>query len=295
MTLRKPEWLRRKIPNPGRAGAVSRLISDKSLHTVCQEALCPNCMECFGQGTATFLLLGPDCTRNCTFCAVGKKSVAPPDANEPDRVAQAIARMGLTFSVLTMVTRDDLTDGGAGHMAEAIRAIRIRCPGVGVEVLISDLGGSEAALNRVLEATPEVLNHNIETIERLYPEVRPMAEFNRSLKVLSQADSFRPRPVIKSGLMLGLGETKQEILETLEALKEAGCDSVTLGQYLAPSKGHHPIVRYVPPSEFEELKESALAMGFTGVASGPYVRSSYKAEELFKLASQNKDDSLHND
>ena len=295
MTLRKPEWLRRRIPKPGKAGAVSRLISDKSLHTVCQEALCPNCMECFGQGTATFLLLGPDCTRNCTFCAVGKKSVAPPDKNEPDRVAQAVAKMGLTFSVLTMVTRDDLTDGGAGHMAEAIRAIRAHCPGVGVEVLISDLGGSEAALNMVLEAMPEVLNHNIETVKRLYPEVRPMAEFNRSLRVLSQADSFRPRPVIKSGLMLGLGETRQEVLETLEDLKGTGCDAVTLGQYLAPSKGHHPIERYVPPSEFEELKESALAMGFTGVASGPYVRSSYKAEELFKIASQEKDDSLDND
>ncbi|MBW2092812.1 MAG: lipoyl synthase, partial [Deltaproteobacteria bacterium] len=245
----------------------------------------PNQGECFGRGTATFLLLGPSCTRRCTFCAIEKEDVLPPQDTEPDRIAQAVDRMGLTFCVLTMVTRDDLPDGGAGHVVRSISAIRKRCPEVGIEVLISDLGGNQTAMMEVLEIQPEVLNHNIETVPRLYPEVRPQADYRRSLDLLSRADTFKPRPVTKSGMMLGLGETRDEILKAMDDLRAAGCDLLTLGQYLSPSQKHHPVERYVPPEEFDELKAAALDRGFIGVASHPYVRSSYQAEQLFKLAS----------
>ncbi|MBW2051753.1 MAG: lipoyl synthase [Deltaproteobacteria bacterium] len=280
----KPRWLSRKIPSPGLSSRVSGLLKDLSLHTVCQEAICPNQGECFGHGTATFLLLGPNCTRNCAFCAVKKERVVPPQETEPDRIAQAVSRMDLKFCVLTMVTRDDLPGGGAEHVANTIFALRNRCPDVGVEVLISDFGGSETALMTVLETQPEVLNHNIETVSRLYPEVRPQADYRRSLELLARADSYRPKLVTKSGMMLGLGETRDEVLEAMDGLRAAGCDLLTLGQYLCPSEKHHPVARYVPPEEFDELKTEALKKGFTDVASGPYVRSSYKAEDLFKRA-----------
>jgi len=284
----KPKWLSRKIPRPGLTARVTGMLEDLSLHTVCQEAMCPNQGECFGRGTATFLLLGPNCTRRCTFCAVGKAQVRPPQHTEPERIAKAVSRLGLTFCVLTMVTRDDLPDGGAGHVAETIAALREHCPGVGVEVLISDLGGSMTALTKVLESQPDVLNHNIETVPRLYPEIRPQADYGRSLDLLSKANDFKPRPVTKSGMMLGLGETREEILKAMDDLRTAGCDLLTLGQYLSPSEKHHPVACYVPPEVFDELKNQALERGFAGVASSPYVRSSYQAEKLFRLAAQKR-------
>ncbi len=280
----KPPWLRRRLPAVGQSAGVSELLSRLALHTVCQEAHCPNQMECFGRGTATFLLLGPGCTRQCSFCAVEKNSVTVPDETEPERCALAVARLGLHFCVLTMVTRDDLLDGGAGHVAKTIDAIKKDCPDVGLEVLISDLKGNLTALNTIIQAKPDVLNHNIETVPRLYRTVRPQADYERSLEILSEADASIPRPATKSGLMLGLGETGEEVIRVMDDLRESGCDLLTLGQYLAPSKIHHPVAEYIPPEEFDRLKELALKKGFTDVASGPYVRSSYQAEQLLKPA-----------
>jgi len=280
-TQPKPAWLRRRLPSSGQRGVVTGLIDDLCLHTVCQEAQCPNQMECFGRGTATFLLLGPSCTRRCTFCAVDKSPPVPPDPDEPDRIGQAVGRLGLDFCVLTMVSRDDLADGGAEHVAQSIAAVRRERPGAGVEVLISDLGGEEEALGRVLTARPEVLNHNVETVARLYPQVRPQADYNRSLNLLTRASAHQPRPVTKSGLMLGLGESRDEVLKTLDDLRAAGCDLITLGQYLAPSPEHHPIARFVPPEEFEAFQAEAYGRGFMGVASNPLVRSSYQADRLY--------------
>jgi lipoic acid synthetase len=242
-------------------------------------------MECFGRGTATFLLLGPSCTRRCTFCAVDKSSVHPVDPAEPGRIADAVAQLQLNFCVLTMVTRDDLSDGGARQVADTVAAIRKARPGMGIELLISDLHGNREALERVLEARPEVLNHNIETVPRLYPEVRPQADFRCSLELLERASAHRPLLVTKSGIMLGLGETRQEVIDTMQAVRSTGCRLLTLGQYLAPSKEHHPVVRYVPPEEFAEYEGAGLRMGFTGVASSPLVRSSYEAERLYREAS----------
>ncbi|MBW2618193.1 MAG: lipoyl synthase, partial [Deltaproteobacteria bacterium] len=205
----------------------------------------------------------------------------PPDPGEPERIGQAVARLGLDFCVLTMVSRDDLADGGAEHVAQSIAAVRRERPGVGLEVLISDLGGEEEALGRVLAARPEVLNHNVETVARLYPQVRPQADYNRSLNLLARAGAYQPRPVTKSGLMLGLGESRDEVLKTLDDLRAAGCDLITLGQYLAPSQKHHPIARFVPPEEFETFQVEAYERGFLGVASNPLVRSSYQADRLY--------------
>jgi len=241
-------------------------------------------MECFGRGTATFLLLGPSCTRRCTFCAVDKSPTLTPDPDEPSRIADAVAQLELNFCVLTMVTRDDLPDGGAEHIAATVSEIRKARPGLGIEILISDLHGSGSALSRVLEVRPEVLNHNVETVPRLYPEVRPQADFERSLELLRRASSYNQPLVTKSGLMLGLGETARELIETMQAVRDTGCRLLTLGQYLAPSKRHHPVVRYVPPEEFSEYEKIGLGMGFSGVASAPFVRSSYEAGRLYREA-----------
>ncbi|MBI5602391.1 MAG: lipoyl synthase [Deltaproteobacteria bacterium] len=286
MTLSKskPPWLRLKIPNSGSFSKVVSAIRENKLHTVCGEALCPNQMECFNKGTATFLLLGPSCTRRCTFCAVDKSAVQPPDLDEPARTAEAVARLKLTFCVLTMVTRDDLSDGGAAQVARTVAAIRRNCPGVGIELLISDLDGNWKALGTVLAALPEVLNHNIETVSGLYPRVRPQADYQRSLKLLSIASENVPPIVTKSGMMLGLGEKKEEVLRVMDDLRKAGCHILTLGQYLAPSKQHHAVARYIHPEEFAEFETEALARGFSGVASAPLVRSSYQAEQLFRIA-----------
>lgn len=278
----QPAWLWRSI-SVERQEAVRRmedLLDGLALHTVCQEALCPNLPECFGQGTATFLILGDVCTRNCRFCAVKKGRPLPPDPEEPERVAEAAARLGLRHVVVTSVTRDDLPDGGAGHFAATVRAIRRRLPRAGVEVLIPDFRGSLAALETVLDAGPNVVNHNVETVPRLYPLIRPQANYQRSIGILSWIKIRTPHIATKSGLMLGLGEQIAEVLRVLYDLREAGCDMLTLGQYLQPTEHQHPVVRYVPPEEFADYQEKAEAMGFRKVVAGPLVRSSYQAGGL---------------
>ncbi|MBW1945470.1 MAG: lipoyl synthase [Deltaproteobacteria bacterium] len=284
LSEKKPPWLKRRLPATGRSGMVMNALKSRALHTVCEEARCPNQMECYGQGTATFLLLGPGCTRDCSFCAVDKSRVHPVDENEPTHIAEAVAQMSLRYCVLTMVTRDDLPDGGAGHVARTLNAIRGKNPGIIVEALISDLKGDWDALGTVLAARPDVLNHNLETVPRLYATVRPQADYGRSLALIARAADLRPPLVIKSGLMLGLGENRDEILAVMDDLLESGCQLLTLGQYLAPSKKHHPIIRYVPPDEFEAYETEGLARGFHGVASAPLVRSSYQAEQMYKSA-----------
>jgi lipoic acid synthetase len=252
------------------------------LHTVCQEARCPNLGECFSQGTATFLILGDRCTRNCRFCAIGHGPSGPPDPEEPARVAEAVKAMGLQYVVITSVTRDDLPDGGAALFAETIRTVRKKRSEAKVEVLIPDFQGNVEALRTVVEARPDVLNHNVETVPRLYPSVRPGAVYERSIDLLSQVRVLDLSMPTKSGLMLGLGESADEVRETLQDLVDAGCRILTLGQYLQPSKEHLPVARFVPPEEFDAWKETALQMGFAEVASGPFVRSSYHAKELFQ-------------
>ena len=283
----KPKWLRRRLPPPGRNATVQAAIQGGGLHTVCAEAQCPNQMECFGRGTATFLLLGPSCTRRCTFCAVDKSVVRPVDSGEPARIAHAVARLELDFCVLTMVTRDDLADGGAAHVVETLAAIRKERPGLGIEILISDLGGNWTALAGVLESRPEVLNHNVETVPRLYPKVRPQADYQRSLELLTRASSHRPHLVTKSGVMLGLGETKEEVIAVMRDLAARKVDILTLGQYLQPSKQHLPIDRYAPLEEFAELKQIGLELGFRWVESGPLVRSSYNADRQARALASN--------
>jgi lipoic acid synthetase len=281
-TGKKPPWLRRRLPSGPEFERVRSLVDGNRLHTVCQEAKCPNIWECFSSRTATFLILGDRCTRNCRFCAVQHRPVQPPDPHEPARVAETAKQMGLTYVVVTSVTRDDLPDGGAGHFAAAISEIRRQLPKARIEVLIPDFQGSPAALKKVLLARPDVLNHNMETAARLYPTVRPGADYQRSIELLRRAAQWRPAITIKSGLMLGLGESADEIQNTLEDLCNAGCRFLTLGQYLQPSREHLPVARFVPPEEFEQWKQTALRMGFAEVASGPFVRSSYHAKELFQ-------------
>jgi lipoic acid synthetase len=238
--------------------------------------------ECFSQQTATFLIMGSRCTRNCGFCSVAQGPAGPPDPAEPARVAAAARQMGLSYVVITSVTRDDLADGGAAFFAETIEAVHRQIPCVRVEVLIPDFQGNAQALQTVLNAHPDVLNHNIETVPRLYATVRPQARYRRSLQLLSRVQKYAPGLPIKSGLMLGLGESWEEIRSTFKDLIDAGCRILTLGQYLQPSKAHLPVERFVSPAEFENWKDTALEMGFYGVASGPFVRSSYHAKELYQ-------------
>jgi len=280
--LRKPEWLKQRLPTGSDFEKTKEMVHKGRLHTVCQEAGCPNIWECFSHHTATFLIMGSRCTRNCRFCAVNEGPLEPPDPQEPDKVANVARKMGLKYVVVTSVTRDDLPDGGAGHFSKTIKKIRQKIPGVCVEVLIPDFQGNKEALATVLKAHPDVLNHNIETVPRLYPEVRPQADYQRSLALIQNAHEFDPDLMTKSGLMLGLGEYPAEIRHTLEDMLNSGCRILTLGQYLQPSKDHLPVKRYIPPAEFDEWRETALKMGFMEVASGPFVRSSYHARELFQ-------------
>lgn len=274
----RPWWLSVSLPQEGRILPVENLLADLRLHTVCQEAECPNHGACYASGTATFLIMGDVCTRGCRYCAVGKGRPAPLDPEEPARLAQAVKRMRLSHAVVTSVTRDDLPDGGALHFAQTIRAIRSACPGCAVEVLVPDFAGDACALDRVLLERPEVFNHNIETVRRLFPQVRPKASYDASLRVLRQA--ARQGLLVKSGIMLGLGETWEETRETLQDLYDHGARLVTLGQYLAPSGSHWPVARYVAPDEFEHWRGVALAMGFAAADSAPLVRSSYRAGEM---------------
>lgn len=284
--LRKPAWLRRRLPAGPAYEKVRDLINSNRLHTVCQEAHCPNIWECFSKGTSTFLIMGPQCTRACRFCAVGHDRPAPPDPHEPVRVAETVKRMGLIYVVLTSVTRDDLPDGGAGVFAETIRQIRRRVAHAAVEVLVPDFQGDREALRDVLDARPAVLNHNLETVSRLYRRVRPGADYGRSLDILRWAAHENPSIPVKSGIMLGLGESDSEIEEALKDLLDAGCTILTLGQYLQPSREHLPVERYVHPEEFDRWREKAIDMGFRAAASGPFVRSSYQAENLWRQAQE---------
>jgi lipoyl synthase len=262
------------------------LIEGLGLHTVCESAACPNVGECWNHRTATFMILGNVCTRRCGFCAVQKGAPLAVDYDEPRRVAEAVAAMGLRFAVITSVNRDDRADGGAELFALTIRAIRERIPGCGVEVLVPDFQGSHAAMDTVMAAAPDVLNHNTETVPRLYRQVRLGARYERSLDMLAYAKSSSPETPVKSGLMLGLGETIDEVLAVMRDLRAHGVDILTLGQYLRPSPKHLPIVRYVPPAEFDELRRGGYEMGFAHVESGPLVRSSYHAADSLAVAVQ---------
>lgn len=280
----KPNWLKQRLPKGAGYEKMRRLLRASTLHTVCQEARCPNQFECFAQGTATFMLMGENCTRNCGFCAVGHRGVSPLDHTEPQRISDAVSDLGLGYAVLTSVTRDDLADGGADHFGKTIDAIRRRCLKTRVEVLIPDLQGDRVSLESLCGHGPSVLGHNVETVPSLYPEVRPLATYERSLTLLREVKEINPAIVTKSGLMLGLGEDPEELYQTLSDIRATGCDLLTLGQYLQPTARNLPVRRYVPPEEFDRYRDTALKLGFTGVAAGPHVRSSYQADELYASA-----------
>ena len=282
----KPPWLRVRLGLNENFLFLRRLLLDLGLHTVCEQANCPNAVECWNRRTATFLILGDRCSRGCNFCAVARGPQKPPEADEPERVSRAVSLMGLSFAVITSVTRDDLPDGGAGHFAETISAIRRMSPQTLVEVLVPDFKGSQQAIETVAQACPDVLGHNVETVPRLYPMVRPGADYGRSLALFDQARGLGRRPPLKSGLMLGLGESRDEVESVMDDLLAAGCTILTLGQYLQPTKDHIPVERFVTPEEFDEWGEKALAMGFSGVAAAPLVRSSYRAKELYLKAKE---------
>ena len=280
--IQKPSWLKRRLPTGPDYERVKALISKGGLHTVCQEAKCPNIWECFSKHTATFMIMGSRCTRSCRFCAVAHGPTTQPDPEEPSKVAEAARKMNLNYVVITSVTRDDLPDGGAAFFAGTIQQVRKQIPDAMVEVLIPDFQGNRNALKTVLKARPDVLNHNIETVPRLYSTVRPEANYKCSLELLKQARQYDQSVATKSGLMLGLGELPDEISRTLDDLVKAGCSMLTLGQYLQPSKQHLPVERFVPPEEFDNWRKTAIKTGFSQVAGGPFVRSSYHAKELFK-------------
>jgi lipoic acid synthetase len=279
---RLPEWARKSGPLARGAHGVRVLLRETSLHTVCEEARCPNLGECFTRGTATFLLLGDRCTRRCAYCAVSTARPGPPDPDEPARVAGAARRLGLRYVVLTSVDRDDLADGGASHFAVTVRAVRRALPEAGIEVLTPDFRGDEGAVGAVLETEPDVFNHNIETVPRLFPRLRPQGRYGVSLDVLAAAKGIRPGQTTKSGLMVGLGETDEEVVHVLEDLRRVGVDVVTIGQYLRPTRRHEPVHRFVTPAAFRSLEGRARAIGFPTVYSGVFVRSSFNAEEVYR-------------
>jgi len=296
MTARPPErrlppWLRKRIPAGGHASVVQRIIDALHLTTVCHGAKCPNRAECFACGTLTVMILGDVCTRECGFCAVGAGEPGPPKPEEPEAVAEAAERLRLQHVVITSVTRDDLSDGGAAHFAKTIRAVRRRLPSTTIEVLTPDFGGSTDAIDCVLDAGCDVFNHNLETVRRLTARVRPQADYDRSLAVLAHAAEWRAASAeratlqVKSGLMLGLGESDDEVSASLQDLHSAGCDVLTLGQYLQPGPDNLPVARFVPPAEFDTWRQQALDLGFRAVAAGPWVRSSYHADRVRAEAS----------
>lgn len=276
----KPDWLKVKLQGGRETEKVKVILSELSLNTVCQEANCPNRMECYNKGTATFMILGRNCTRNCTFCNVSRALPDPVDGDEPEKVALAVEKLGLKHTVITSVTRDDLEDQGAEHFAKTVKAIRAKTPQVVIELLIPDLSGREDLLDMVIDSQPDVLNHNVETVPELYGTVRPMANFERSLGVLAYFKKKAPHIKTKSGIMLGLGETMPQIEETLKALRRVDCDMLTVGQYLQPSPEHIGVVEYIRPEQFEAIRKMAETLGFKSVASAPLVRSSYHADEM---------------
>lgn len=277
--LRKPSWIRVRATTGDNATRVKQLLREHALHTVCEEAACPNLNECFSHGTATFMILGDLCTRRCPFCDVAHGRPAPPDANEPAHLAQSIRTLGLRYVVITSVNRDDLRDGGAGHFAACIEAVRAASPATRIEILTPDFRGRvPVALDLLRAQPPDVFNHNLETVPRLYPAVRPGADYRVSLALLREVKALLPAVPTKSGLMLGVGETFEEIVDVLRDLRAHACEMLTLGQYLQPSPAHLPVLRYVPPEEFQCLGAIAAELGFASVASAPMVRSSYHAD-----------------
>lgn len=285
--MKKPDWL--KVPyNKDAVDEIAQLMKDLKLNTVCKEASCPNIGECYRKHTATFMIMGSQCTRNCRFCDVHCGKPTPLDPEEPMHVAEVAKKLGLRHVVVTQVTRDDLPDGGAAHMAATVRAIKETCPGTTVEVLISDLKGDEEALKTVLEAHPDVMNHNVEMVPQLYRDVRPQAKYERSLKVLSDSKRFAPDILTKTGFMLGLGETDEQVYALMDDVRATNCDILTISQYLQPSKEHWELKRYVTPEEFAHFKDVAMEKGFRFVASSPLVRSSYRAAEALEAALQGK-------
>ncbi len=280
MTMeRKPEWLRIDMSKGRSLDYVENMLRKYSLSTVCEEANCPNRMECYSRKTATFMILGKECSRNCRFCNVSHGTLEEVDPKEPENLASAAVEMGLKHVVVTTVTRDDLPDGGAGHFAKVVNAIRAKDSSITIELLISDLQGQQEALKTVVDSKPEIINHNVETVPRLYKEIRPMAIYERSLDVLRQVKEMDDMILTKSGMMVGLGEKEEEVIEVMKDLRDVGCDFLTLGQYLRPSEKHYPVMEYVSPETFERYRIKAEELGFKFIASGPFVRSSYKAAD----------------
>ena len=278
--LRKPDWIRVKAPATPAVRRLKEILRENRLHTVCEEATCPNITECFGKGTATFMIMGDICTRRCPFCDVAHGRPAPLDTDEPENLARTVAAMGLNYVVVTSVDRDDLRDGGAQHFADCIRALRERCPDLKIEVLVPDFRGRmDVALEILERSPPDVFNHNLETVPRLYRAARPGSDYAHSLSLIRAFKARYPDALTKSGLMVGLGEEISEIHEVMADLRAHDCDMVTIGQYLQPSKHHLPVTRFVTPAEFDELAEAGYKLGFQHVASGPLVRSSYHADE----------------
>ena len=281
--VRLPPWFRQPLPEPGKVAHLQNMLRRHHLNTVCEGARCPNMGTCWGKGTATFMILGERCTRDCRFCAVKKGHADPLSPEEPARLAEAVKELGLRYVVITSVTRDDLPDGGAQHFAETVSVIRVACPGVRIELLIPDFRGNRAGVETVLRSAPDVLGHNVETVARLYPAVRPQAVYRRSLDILRQASRSSPDVTVKSGIMVGMGERRAELSAVFQDLARAGCDILTIGQYLAPRREgvHVPVARFVSPEEFVDLQEEARSCGIKTVQSGPLVRSSFLADESF--------------
>ncbi len=280
--LEKPHWLKRTYRDNSNLNYVREMLSALQLNTICDAAMCPNYVECFSKKTATFMILGVNCTRNCRFCNVINREPQKVDADEPNRVAEAVTKLGLKYVVITSVTRDDLPDGGAGHFAATIRAIHKSNPHTAVEVLIPDFQGNKDALKIVADANPEVISHNIETVKDLYDQVRPQAIYARSLDVLKSIKELAPQTRSKTGIMLGLGETPEQVYQVMDDLRTVGCEFLTIGQYLAPSSAHYPVQEYITPEEFDRYGQIAKEKGFDFVASAPFVRSSYHAAEALE-------------
>lgn len=277
--LRKPAWIRVKAASGESVNRIKQILREQNLHTVCEEAACPNLSECFGHGTATFMILGDICTRRCPFCDVAHGRPSEPDPNEPEHLAEVVRQLRLRYVVITSVDRDDLRDGGAGHFAACIQAVRHRNKDIKIEILVPDFRGRiDAALDRLAATPPDVFNHNLETVPRLYRQARPGADYHVSLNLLARFKQLHPEVPTKSGLMLGLGETLDEVKQVMADLREHGCDMLTVGQYLQPSRDHLPVARYATPEEFEHLAETGRNLGFSAVASAPMVRSSYHAD-----------------
>lgn len=288
MNKRLPQWMRVKKPNPSSMNRMEKLIKNKSLHTVCHEANCPNRSECFDKGSVTFMILGKNCTRNCQFCNVTHREAMPVDPNEPQNIADAVKDLGIRHIVITSVTRDDLPDGGAEQFAKVIKAIHALEQGISVEVLIPDFKASRPALDKVIQAGPDVIGHNVETVPSLYMDVRPEAKYTQSLDVLAYVKSQAPEIHTKSGIMVGLGETYDEVIEVLNDLRTNQCDILTIGQYLQPSKAHLEVTHYIEPEVFEAYEKEAMNLGFEAAACGPFVRSSYNAVDVLNQIASKK-------